>query len=86
MENYHEVWKIQRNIVRIRLVLSRSLEFKWEEKMLTEMTLGLYIWLVPNRWSRAFQEGEITFTRVRDNKVKLHGGWSLSYGLQVEWN
>jgi len=42
--------------------------------MFTEMTLGLYVWLVPNRWSRAFQEGEITFTGVRDNKVELHRG------------
>lgn len=42
--------------------------------MFTEMTLGLYVWLVPNRWSRAFQEGEIAFTGVRDNKVELHRG------------
>lgn len=27
-----------------------------------------------NRWSRAVQEGEITFIGARDNKVKLHGG------------
>lgn len=37
--------------------------------------------------SKAFQEGETISTGGGGcNKIKLHGGWDLSFGLKIEWN
>ena len=56
--------------------------------MLTEMTLGLYIWLVPNRWSRAFHgEGNGTPLQYSCLENPMDGGaWQAAvHGVAKSW-